>query len=172
MPNDLYTKTMTVKIAVYPGTFDPFTFGHLDVVKRSSKLFDKIIVSVAENNNKSALFNLDERIKIISDVISNEKDLGKIEIRGFKGLLVDHVIDVGAVAVLRGLRALSDFEYEFQMAGINTRLSSDFETIFLMASENQQFVASRFVKEIHSLGGDVSSFVPKIVMDHLESKKK
>ena len=163
---------MTVKIAVYPGTFDPFTFGHLDVVKRSSKLFDKIIVSVAENNNKSALFNLDERIKIISDVISNEKGLDKIEIRGFKGLLVDHVIDVGAVAVLRGLRALSDFEYEFQMAGINTRLSSDFETIFLMASENQQFVASRFVKEIHSLGGDVSSFVPKIVMDHLESKKK
>ena len=163
---------MREKIAVYPGTFDPFTFGHLDVVKRSSKLFDKIIVSVAENNNKSALFNLDERIKIISDVISNEKDLDKIEIRGFKGLLVDHVIDVGAVAVLRGLRALSDFEYEFQMAGINTRLSSDFETIFLMASENQQFVASRFVKEIHSLGGDVSSFVPKIVMDHLESKKK
>ena len=163
---------MTIKIAVYPGTFDPFTFGHLDVVKRSYKLFDKIIVSVAENNNKSALFNLDERIKIISDVISNEKDLAKIEIRGFKGLLVDHVIDVGAVAVLRGLRALSDFEYEFQMAGINTRLSSDFETIFLMASENQQFVASRFVKEIHSLGGDVSSFVPKIVMDHLESKKK
>ena len=163
---------MTVKIAVYPGTFDPFTFGHLDVVKRSSKLFDKIIVSVAENNNKSALFNLDERIKIISDVILNEKDLDKIEIRGFKGLLVDHVIDVGAVAVLRGLRALSDFEYEFQMAGINTRLSNDFETIFLMASENQQFVASRFVKEIHSLGGDVSSFVPKIVMDHLESKKK
>ena len=163
---------MTVKIAVYPGTFDPFTFGHLDVVKRSSKLFDKIIVSVAENNNKSALFNLDERIKILSDVISTEKDLDKIEIRGFKGLLVDHVIDVGAVAVLRGLRALSDFEYEFQMAGINTRLSSDFETIFLMASENQQFVASRFVKEIHFLGGDVSSFVPKIVMDHLESKKK
>ena len=162
---------MREKIAVYPGTFDPFTFGHLDVVKRSSKLFDKIIVSVAENNNKSALFNLDERIKIISDVISNEKDLDKIEIRGFKGLLVDHVIDVGAVAVLRGLRALSDFEYEFQMAGINTRLSSDFETIFLMASENQQFVASRFVKEIHSLGGDVSSFVPKIVMDHLKSKK-
>ena len=163
---------MTVKIAVYPGTFDPFTFGHLDVVKRSSKLFDKIIISVAENNNKSALFNLNERIKIISDVISNEKDLDKIEIRGFKGLLVDHVIDVGAVAGLRGLRALSDFEYEFQMAGINTRLSSDFETIFLMASENQQFVASRFVKEIHFLGGDVSSFVPKIVMDHLESKKK
>ena len=163
---------MSDKLAVYPGTFDPFTFGHLDIVRRSSKLFDRIIISVAENNSKSALFNLDERIEIVSNVISNEKDLDKIEIKGFSGLLVDHVVDIGAVAVLRGLRALSDFEYEFQMAGINTRLSSEFETIFLMASENQQFVASRFVKEIHSLGGDVSSFVPKIVMEHLEKKKK
>ena len=163
---------MSEKIAVYPGTFDPFTFGHLDVVRRSSKLFDRIIISVAENNSKSALFNLEERIKIVSNVISNEKDLDKIEIKGFSGLLVDHVVDMGAVAVLRGLRALSDFEYEFQMAGINARLSNEFETIFLMASENQQCVASRFVKEIHSLGGDVSSFVPKIVMEHLEKKKK
>ena len=163
---------MSDKLAVYPGTFDPFTFGHLDIVRRSSKLFDRIIISVAENNSKSALFNLDERIEIVSNVISNEKDLDKIEIKGFSGLLVDHVVDMGAVAVLRGLRALSDFEYEFQMAGINARLSNEFETIFLMASENQQFVASRFVKEIHSLGGDVSSFVPKIVMEHLETKKK
>ena len=163
---------MSDKLAVYPGTFDPFTFGHLDVVRRSSKLFDRIIISVAENNSKSALFNLEERIEIVSNVISNEKDLDKIEIKGFSGLLVDHVVDMGAVAVLRGLRALSDFEYEFQMAGINARLSNEFETIFLMASENQQFVASRFVKEIHSLGGDVSSFVPKIVMEHLEKKKK
>jgi|TARA_Y100000991_G_scaffold194943_1_gene163921 pantetheine-phosphate adenylyltransferase len=163
---------MSDKLAVYPGTFDPFTFGHLDIVRRSSKLFDRIIISVAENNSKSALFNLDERIEIVSNVISNEKDLDKIEIKGFSGLLVDHVVDMGAVAVLRGLRALSDFEYEFQMAGINARLSNEFETIFLMASENQQFVASRFVKEIHSLGGDVSSFVPKIVMEHLEKKKK
>ena len=163
---------MSDKLAVYPGTFDPFTFGHLDIVRRSSKLFDRIIISVAENNSKSALFNLDERIEIVSNVISNEKDLDKIEIKGFSGLLVDHVVDMGAVAVLRGLRALSDFEYEFQMAGINARLSNEFETIFLMASENQQFVASGFVKEIHSLGGDVSSFVPKIVMEHLEKKKK
>ena len=163
---------MSDKLAVYPGTFDPFTFGHLDIVRRSSKLFDRIIISVAENNSKSALFNLDERIEIVSNVISNEKDLDKIEIKGFSGLLVDHVVDMGAVAVLRGLRALSDFEYEFQMAGINARLSNEFETIFLMASENQQFVASRFVKEIHSLGGDVSSFVPKSVMEHLEKKKK
>jgi len=163
---------MTKKIAVYPGTFDPFTYGHLDVVRRASKMFEKIIISVVENSNKTSLFNIKERKKIIDEVIINETKLDNIQIKGFNGLLVDHVKDVGAVAVLRGLRALSDFEYEFQMAGINARLYSEFETIFLMASENQQFVASRFVKEIHSLGGDVSSFVPDIVLRHLESKKK
>ena len=163
---------MSKKIAVYPGTFDPFTFGHLDVVRRASKLFEKIFISVAENNNKNSLFSVNERSDIIKEVISNEEKLNNIEIKTFNGLLVDHVNEVGAVAVLRGLRALSDFEYEFQMAGINARLSKEFETIFLMASENQQFVASRLVKEIHSLGGDVSSFVPRIVLCHLESKKK
>jgi len=163
---------MTKKIAVYPGTFDPFTYGHLDVVRRAAKMFEKIIISVVENSNKISLFNIKERKEIIEEVIINETKLDNIQIKGFNGLLVDHVKDVGAVAVLRGLRALSDFEYEFQMAGINARLSSEFETIFLMASENQQFVASRFVKEIHSLGGDVSSFVPGTVLRHLESKKK
>ena len=135
-------------------------------------MFEKIIISVVENSNKISLFNIKERKEIIEEVIINETQLDNIQIKGFNGLLVDHVKDVGAVAVLRGLRALSDFEYEFQMAGINARLSSEFETIFLMASENQQFVASRFVKEIHSLGGDVSSFVPGTVLRHLESKKK
>ena len=163
---------MTIKIAVYPGTFDPFTYGHLEVVRRASKMFEKITISVVENSNKISLFNIKERKEIIEEVIINETQLDNIQIKGFNGLLVDHVKDVGAVAVLRGLRALSDFEYEFQMAGINARLSSEFETIFLMASENQQFVASRFVKEIHSLGGDVSSFVPGTVLRHLESKKK
>ena len=163
---------MIKKIAVYPGTFDPFTYGHLDVVRRASKMFEKIIISVVENSNKISLFNIKERKEIIEEVIINETKLDNIQIKGFNGLLVDHVKDVGAVAVLRGLRALSDFEYEFQMAGINARLSSEFETIFLMASENQQFVASRFVKEIHSLGGDVSSFVPGTVLRYLESKKK
>ena len=163
---------MIKKIAVYPGTFDPFTYGHLDVVRRASKMFEKIIISVAESSNKTSLFNVKERKEIIKEVIINETKLDNIQIKGFNGLLIDHVKDEGAVAVLRGLRALSDFEYEFQMAGINARLSSEFETIFLMASENQQFVASRFVKEIHSLGGDVSSFVPGTVLRHLESKKK
>ncbi len=163
---------MIKKIAVYPGTFDPFTYGHLDVVRRASKMFSMIIISVAENANKTSLFNIKERKEIIEEVIINETKLDNIQIKGFNGLLVDHVKDEGAVAVLRGLRALSDFEYEFQMAGINARLSSEFETIFLMASENQQFVASRFVKEIHSLGGDVSSFVPGTVLRHLESKRK
>ena len=163
---------MIKKIAVYPGTFDPFTCGHLDVVRRASKMFEKIIISVVENSNKISLFNIKERKEIIEEVIINETQLDNIQIKGFNGLLVDHVKDVGAVAVLRGLRALSDFEYEFQMAGINARLSSEFETIFLMASENQQFVASRFVKEIHSLGGDVSSFVPSTVLRYLESKIK
>ena len=161
---------MTVKIAVYPGTFDPFTFGHLDVVKRSSKLFDKIIVSVAENNNKSALFNLDERIKIISDVISNEKDLDKIEIRGFKGLLVDHVIDVGAVAVLRGLRALSDFEYEFQMAMMNYNMAPEITTIFMMPSEKYVHLNSSILKDIAKLKGNVSDYVPVYVLEQLQSK--
>ena len=121
---------MSKKIAVYPGTFDPFTFGHLDVVRRASKLFEKIFISVAENNNKNSLFSVNERSDIIKEVISNEEELNNIEIKTFSGLLVDHVNEVGAVAVLRGLRALSDFEYEFQMAGINARLSNEFETIF------------------------------------------
>ena len=107
---------MIKKIAVYPGTFDPFTYGHLDVVRRASKMFEKIIISVAESSNKTSLFNVKERKEIIKEVIINETKLDNIQIKGFNGLLIDHVKDEGAVAVLRGLRALSDFEYEFQMA--------------------------------------------------------
>ena len=163
-----------VRVAVYPGTFDPFTLGHLDVVQRSSRIFDKVIIAVANNINKNSLFDVDERKKIIHEVF-NQTAIGvnknNIEVKSFSGLLVDFVENEGAVAVLRGLRALSDFDYEFQMAGVNARLTNKFETVFLMASENQQFVASRLVKEIYSLGGDVSSFVPKLVLKHLKSKK-
>ena len=159
------------KIAVYPGSFDPFTLGHLDVVKRGSKIFNKLIVAVAENNNKNSLFKISERTEIIKQVL--EKDLNsnnKVEVKSFSGLLVDFVISEDAIVVLRGLRALSDFDYEFQMAGVNARLSNKFETMFLMSSENQQFVASRLVKEIHRLGGDVSSFVPDLVFKRLNNK--
>ena len=163
---------MIKNIAVYPGTFDPFTYGHLDVVRRASKMFEKIIISVVENSNKISLFNIKERKEIIEEVIINETQLDNIQIKGFNGLLVDHVKDVGAVAVLRGLRALSDFEYEFQMAGINARLSSEFETIFLMASDNNQLISSNLVKEVSKLHGDVSKFVPSEVEMELNKKFK
>ena len=159
------------KIAVYPGSFDPFTLGHLDVVRRGSKIFNKLIVAVAENSSKNSLLNVHERTKIISDVLKKEQNIiKKVEVKSFSGLLVDFVESENAVAVLRGLRALSDFDYEFQMAGVNARLSNKFETMFLMSSENQQFAASRLVKEIHRLGGDVSSFVPDLVNKSLNKK--
>tara|TARA_B100000029_G_C17491707_1_gene929351 strand:+ start:713 stop:1213 length:501 start_codon:yes stop_codon:yes gene_type:complete len=159
------------KIAVYPGSFDPFTLGHLDVVRRGSKIFNKLIVAVAENNSKNSLFKVSERTQIISDVLKKEENISsKVEVKSFSGLLVDFVESENAIVVLRGLRALSDFDYEFQMAGVNARLSNKFETMFLMSSENQQFVASRLVKEIHRLGGDVSSFVPDLVNKFLNKK--
>ena len=157
--------------AIYPGTFDPLTFGHLDLIIRGSALFDKIIIAVAENNNKNTFFNSFERKSIIEEVVNESFPKNQIEIKIFSGLLVDFVEKQKAKAVIRGLRVLSDFDYEFQMAGINSRLSNKFQTVFLMASENQQFVASRYVKEIFSLNGDISTFVPEIVLKYLKSKK-
>ena len=157
--------------AIYPGTFDPLTFGHLDLIIRGSALFDKIIIAVAENNNKNTFFNSFERKSIIEEVVNESFPKNQIEIKIFSGLLVDFVEKEKAKAVIRGLRVLSDFDYEFQMAGINSRLSNKFQTVFLMASENQQFVASRYVKEIFSLNGDISTFVPEIVLKYLKSKK-
>ena len=123
------------KIAVYPGSFDPFTLGHLDVVRRGSKIFNKLIVAVAENNSKNSLFKVSERTQIISDVLKKEQNISnKVEVKSFSGLLVDFVESENAIVVLRGLRALSDFDYEFQMAGVNARLSNKFETMFLMSS--------------------------------------
>ena len=165
------------RIALYPGTFDPVTNGHLDIIYRASSLCDLLIVGVAENTGKSPLFNVEERKELLEDTlksnISNSKRvLGKIKVESFNNLLIDFSRSNSVTMIIRGLRAVSDFDYEFQMAGMNARLASDIETVFLTASETNQFVASRFVKEISDLGGDISSFVPTTVFKAIERKKK
>ena len=149
-----------IKTGIYPGTFDPLTFGHLDVIKRSLKIVDKLIIGVADNNNKIPLFSLDERKKIIqSDLKDSFKVLENISVKTVNGLLTDFAKSKEAICIIRGLRAVSDFEYEFQMTGMNSQLNPDIETIFLMSSDKNSFISSNFVKEVHKLGGDVSKFV-------------
>jgi pantetheine-phosphate adenylyltransferase len=149
-----------IKTGIYPGTFDPLTFGHLDVIKRSLKIVDKLIIGVADNNNKIPLFSLDERKKIIqSDLKDSLKGLENISVKTVNGLLTDFAKSKEAICIIRGLRAVSDFEYEFQMTGMNSQLNPDIETIFLMSSDKNSFISSNFVKEVHKLGGDVSKFV-------------
>tara|TARA_B110000914_G_scaffold8744_1_gene7232 strand:- start:202 stop:717 length:516 start_codon:yes stop_codon:yes gene_type:complete len=164
------------RIALYPGTFDPVTNGHLDIIYRASSLCDLLIVGVAENTGKSPLFNVEERKELLEDTlksnISNSKRVvGEIKVESFNNLLIDFSRSNSVTMIIRGLRAVSDFDYEFQMAGMNARLASDIETVFLTASETNQFVASRFVKEISDLGGDISSFVPTTVLKAIERKK-
>ncbi|MCI0450553.1 MAG: pantetheine-phosphate adenylyltransferase [Chlorobi bacterium] len=158
---------MHERIAIYPGTFDPVTYGHIDVLKRASKLFDKIIISVGESSSKSSLFTVDQRIKMLSQAVS---DIKNAEVDSFSGLLVDYAKKKKASAVIRGLRAVSDFEYEFQMALTNQTLEPDVETVFLTPSQNYSFISSSLVKEIAKNGGDVSYFVPKIAEKMLKEK--
>ena len=153
--------TRPLRIALYPGTFYPPTNGHLEIIARAARLVDRLVVGVAANPGKGPLFGLDERVAMVEaevDPIAHQTGT-QILVRGFDGLLVEFARDVGARAIVRGLRAVSDFDYEFQMAGINARLAPEVEILFLMASERHQFISSRFVKEIAHLGGDVSSFV-------------
>ena len=148
------------KIGIYPGTFDPLTFGHLDLIKRSLKIVDKLIIGVANNNNKTPLLSIDERIKIIySDLDKETYSKQDISIKIIDGLLTDFAESNQATCIIRGLRAVSDFEYEFQMTGMNSQLNPNIETIFLMSSDKNSFISSNFVKEVHKLGGDVSNFV-------------
>tara|TARA_B110000438_G_scaffold153219_1_gene147229 strand:+ start:98 stop:613 length:516 start_codon:yes stop_codon:yes gene_type:complete len=164
------------RIALYPGTFDPVTNGHLDIIYRASSLCDLLIVGVAENTGKLPLFNVEERKELLEDTLksnfsNSERVLGEIKVQSFNNLLIDFARSNSVTMIIRGLRAVSDFDYEFQMAGMNARLASDIETVFLTASETNQFVASRFVKEISDLGGDISSFVPTTVLKAIERKK-
>ena len=154
-------------VGVYPGTFDPVTNGHLDVITRAARILDRLVVGVAMNAGKGPLFPLDERVELVraeTDAIAARTGTA-IEVVPFSGLLVGFAREVGASMIIRGLRAVTDFDYEFQMAGMNRRVDHEIETVFLMASETNQFISSRFVKEIARLGGDVTSFVPKLTLE-------
>ncbi len=154
-------------IAVYPGTFDPVTNGHIDLVERSLRIFGEVIVAVAENPKKQPLFTLDERIAMLKKVTRRYKH---VSIEGFDGLLVDYVRKKKAVAIIRGLRAVSDFEYEMQMALMNRRLDSNIETVFLMPNVEYSFITSTIVKEAASYGGDITSLAPSVVVEKLKKK--
>jgi pantetheine-phosphate adenylyltransferase len=156
-----------MRTAIYPGSFDPFTNGHLDVVQRASRLFDRVIVAVAMNAGKSPLFTLEERRAMVEQSIGQ---IPNVEADAFDGLLVDYVHRCSAQAVLRGLRAISDFEFEFQMALMNRKLNEEFETIFMMPKDTYTFLSSRIVKEIARLGGNVSPFVPPHVQAALVAR--
>ncbi len=144
-------------IAIYPGTFDPLTFGHLDVLKRAAKMFDEVIISVVKNSSKSTLLSLDERTSIIEEVI---KEMKNCRVESFDGLLVNYAKEKNANVIVRGLRAISDFEYEFQMALTNRKIAENIETIFLMPSEKSSFISSTLVREIAKYGGEIKDFVP------------
>ncbi len=154
-------------IGLYPGTFDPMHNGHLDVIDRAVRLVDHLVIGVAINTGKGPLFPLEERVELVRSEISAiaDRNQTKIEVVPFKGLLIEFAREIGAIMIIRGLRAVSDFDYEFQMAGMNYRMAPDIETVFLMASERHQFIASKLVKEVALLGGDVSSFVPPLTLE-------
>jgi len=164
---------MRERVGVYPGTFDPITNGHQDIIDRAALIVDRLIVAVAANAGKAPLFAHEERIALVrEDVAAMKISSGaKIECMGFDMLLIEFVKRCGANLIVRGLRAVSDFEYEFQMAAMNARLDTNIETVFLMASEGSQFISSRFVKEISQLGGDVSSFVSPRVVARLKQRQ-
>ena len=155
------------KIGIYPGSFDPITFGHLDIIQRSQNVVDTLIVAVSDNKSKNHFINIDDRLNLIEVTIKNlpSEDQKKISIEKFDNLLVHYVKAKKASVIIRGLRAVSDFEYEFLMTGMNRSIDNEIETIFLMSSEKYHFISSRFIKEIHSLGGDISKSVPKPVLD-------
>ena len=159
--------SVTRLTAVYPGTFDPMTLGHEDLMRRASRLFERLILAVAAGHHKRTMFTIDERLQIAQTLAAKYPN---VEVIAFRGLLRDFVVAHDGKVVVRGLRAVSDFEYEFQMAGMNNRLNANIETVFLMASDRHQFISSRFVKEIGRLGGDITSFVSSRVAKSLADR--
>ncbi|RYG92050.1 pantetheine-phosphate adenylyltransferase [Loktanella sp. IMCC34160] len=161
-----------MRIGLYPGTFDPITLGHIDIVRRACSLVDRLVIGVAINRDKGPLFNLEERVAFIEqEVVPIGADVGcEIVVHPFENLLIDCANDVGASVIIRGLRAVADFEYEYQMVGMNRVLDSSIETVFLMAEARHQAIASKLVKEIARLGGDVSKFVTPAVREALEAR--
>lgn len=157
------------RTAIYPGSFDPVTFGHVDIIRRATKIFDKVIVAVADNFMKKNLFSMDERLEMLKEAT---KDLGGIKVESFKGLVIDFAKKNNVNVLIRGLRVISDFDYELQMAMTNRRLNEEIETLFLMPSEGYSFLSSTLIKEASSLGADISSFVPKAVEDKIKEKLK
>jgi len=155
------------KIGIYPGSFDPITLGHLDIIQRSLHVVDKLTIAVSNNKSKNHFISIDERLRLIEQTIQDLpiEDQKRIVIEKFDNLLVHYVRSKNASVIIRGLRAVSDFEYEFLMTGMNRSIDNEIETIFLMSSEKYHFISSRFIKEIHSLGGDISKSVPKPVLD-------
>ena len=158
---------MKKRVALYPGTFDPITNGHLDIIGRAVKLYDKLVIGVALNTSKGPLFSFEERVEMARELAESVAKGTEIEVRPFEGLLMHFAEEVGANSIIRGLRAVSDFEYEFQMVGMNQRLNPDIETVFLMADPRHQAIASRLVKEIAKLGGNIDPFVPPVVKTRL-----
>src|SRR5579883_848307 len=169
MPNAAHR----LRVAIYPGTFDPITNGHLDIIRRAARLVDRLVIGVSTNIGKGPLFTVEERVAMVKAEIAALElpaDNGRVEVRAFDTLLMHFAQAAGAGMILRGLRAVSDFEYEFQMAGMNARLDPAIETVFLMSSDRHQFISSRFVKEIGKLGGDVSAFVSPRVAAKLAAR--
>ncbi|CEG55912.1 pantetheine-phosphate adenylyltransferase [Legionella fallonii] len=163
----LVLKNMKQK-AIYPGTFDPVTNGHVDLIMRGAKIFPELIVAVADNKAKRPYFSLEKRIQLLEEVVS---DIPGVQVLGFESLLIDFVLEQNAGIILRGLRAVSDFEYEFQLAGMNRKLSKQVETLFLTPSESLMFISSTLVREIASFNGDISQFVPACVVRELQKRQ-